>query len=202
MGGLRFGAIGSSAVHLCVDLQRLFAAEGPWPMPWMEPILPRVHRLAARHAERTVFTRFVPPRTPQDRPGRWRAYFEHWRGATLSQLDPALVDLVPDLAALVPPARVVDKPAYSAFTAPALAPLLAAGSVDTLIVTGGETDVCVLATVLGAIDRGYRVILARDGICSSADAQHDRLIAFYEERFSHQLEVAEVEEVLEAWDAG
>jgi nicotinamidase-related amidase len=31
-----------------------------------------------------------------------------------------------------------------------------------LTVTGSETDVCVLATVLDAVDLGYRVIVVRD----------------------------------------
>ena len=24
------------SVHLCVDMQRIFSADGPWPAPWME----------------------------------------------------------------------------------------------------------------------------------------------------------------------
>ena len=31
--------------------------------------------------------------------------------------------------------------------------------VNTLIVSGGETDVCVLSTVLSAIDLGLRIVL-------------------------------------------
>jgi len=29
-------------VHLCVDMQRIFSAEGPWPTPWMDRVLPVV----------------------------------------------------------------------------------------------------------------------------------------------------------------
>jgi hypothetical protein len=32
-----------------------------------------------------------------------------------------------------------------------------------LIVMGSETDVCVLATIMGAVDHGYRIILVLDG---------------------------------------
>jgi nicotinamidase-related amidase len=39
-----------------------------------------------------------------------------------------------------------------------------------MVITGTETDVCVLATVLGAIDFGYWVVLAIDALCSSSDA--------------------------------
>jgi nicotinamidase-related amidase len=40
---------------------------------------------------------------------------------------------------------------------------------DALIVSGSETDICVLATVLDAVDLGYRVIVVRDAVCSSSD---------------------------------
>ena len=33
--GLRFGPLGESAVHICVDMQRLFAEDTPWRTPWM-----------------------------------------------------------------------------------------------------------------------------------------------------------------------
>jgi hypothetical protein len=48
------------SVHLCVGMQRIFSAEGPWPTPWMDRVLPVVDALASRHPERTVFTLFVP----------------------------------------------------------------------------------------------------------------------------------------------
>jgi nicotinamidase-related amidase len=73
--------------------------------------------------------------------------------------------------------------------------------VDTLVVTGAETDVCVLSTVLGAIDLGYRIVVVSDGVCSSADQPHDHLLALYSDRFSLQVETAECREVLEAWVA-
>jgi nicotinamidase-related amidase len=51
-----------------------------------------------------------------------------------------------------------------------------------LIVTGAETDVCVLAMVLGAVDLGYRVIIVSDALCSSADETHDAAMAIYHSR--------------------
>jgi hypothetical protein len=39
------------SVHLCLDMQRLFSAEGPWPTPWMGRVLPLVAALASHHPE-------------------------------------------------------------------------------------------------------------------------------------------------------
>ena len=48
--------------------------------------------------------------------------------------------------------------------------------VDTLIISGGETDVCVLSTVLSAVDLGYRIILVEGALCSSSDESHDAIL--------------------------
>jgi hypothetical protein len=46
---------------------------------------------------------------------------------------------------------------------------------------------------MGAVDHGYRVILVRDGVCSSSDQGHDALLELYHRRFSTQIETADVE---------
>jgi nicotinamidase-related amidase len=61
---LPFGPLTDRTVHLCVDMQNLFAEETPWHTPWMTRVLPVVKRIAERHASQTVFTRFVPPERP------------------------------------------------------------------------------------------------------------------------------------------
>jgi nicotinamidase-related amidase len=61
MGELSGGRLSARSVHLCVDMQRIFSTEGPWPTPWMERVLPTVTRIAERFPERTVFTRFITP---------------------------------------------------------------------------------------------------------------------------------------------
>jgi Isochorismatase family len=58
---------------------------------------------------------------------------------------------------------------------------------------------CVLATIMGAVDHGYRVILVRDGVCSSSDEGHDALLELYHRRFSIQIETADAEAVLSRW---
>jgi nicotinamidase-related amidase len=196
--GIRFGPLGEGWMHLCVDMQRMFNESTPWQTPWMAKVMPNVAALVAHDPERTVFTRFVPPRTPDELPGTWRRYYERWQVMTRSRMAPALVEVAPELARYAPPAKVLDKQVYSPWVDGALSRLLTALHVDTLIVSGTETEVCVLATVLGAIDHGYRVIIATDAICSSADSTHDAMLEIYHSRFGMQVETAVVEEILEA----
>ena len=186
-------------VHLCIDMQRIFSSEGPWPTPWMEGVLPVVAEIAGRYPERTVFTRFITPPRPAEMPGMWRRYYERWRAATRERIDHHLLELMPPLARLAPPATVIDKTRYSGFAEPRLVAHLRERGADGLIVTGSETDVCVLATVLGAVDLGYRVIVIRDAICSSSDEGHDALLRVYHGRYSEQIETASAEEVLRRW---
>lgn len=199
--GLRFGPPGARAVHLCVDMQTLFAERTDWHVPWLERVLPSVTRLAEAHPERTVFTRFVQPKRAEDAAGAWRRYYAHWRHLTGERLDPRLIQLVPPLAALVPPATVIDKAHYSPFKETAFLRSLARLGADTMILSGGETDVCVLAAVMDAVDAGYRVILAEDALCSVSDESHDAMLRHFGSRFSQQIEVAPVEEILDGWRA-
>jgi nicotinamidase-related amidase len=199
--GLLHGPIASNSIHLCVDMQRLFGAGTPWTVPWMEKVLPTIVRVVAEHPERTVFTRFVPVETPEQAVGAWRRYYQRWQEVTLSRMDPAFVDLAPELARYAPPAKVVDKWVYSPWTEGRLDAMLRGTDVDTILISGGETDVCVLATVMGAIDRGYRVVIIGDGMCSSADETHDALLDLYAGRFGQQIEVAPADEVLASWQA-
>ena len=94
---------------------------------------------------------------------------------------------------------MIDKPAYSAFAESGLAAFLHDKSVDTLILTGSETDVCVLATVLDAVDLGFRTIVVEDALCSSFDEGHDALMTLYRNRFSEQVELMTQAQVSELW---
>lgn len=186
-------------VHLCVDMQRIFSVDGPWRTPWMDRVLPVTAALANRHPERTVFTRFIPPERPEEMPGMWQRYYTRWRDATRERLDLHLLKLMPPLAALCPPATVINKTRYSAFAEPRLIEVLRQRESDGLIVSGSETDVCVLATVLDAVDIGYRVIVVRDAVCSSSDEGHDMLMRLYHTRYSEQIETADAATILERW---
>lgn len=199
--GLRWGPLDAAATaHLCIDMQRLIAEPGsPWTAAWSEAVLPQVLKLVEHAPAACIFTRFIPPAAPQDMPGSWQRYYDHWRDLTRARINPALLELMPPLNDFVPPAALLDKPVYSPFSGHRLQSLLRKRGITALVISGAETDVCVLASVLGAMDRGYRVVLAGDAICSSQDDTHDALMRFYHARLSKQVEVASTEEILEAW---
>ena len=196
---LLHGPLGAGCAHLCVDMQRIFDEETPWKTPWLRRVLPNVVEIASAKPRRTVFTRFVPADRPGEGRGTWKQYYERWADMTLERIGRDMVDLVPELAIFAPPAPIVDKRVYSPWQEPRLHAWLRDNAVDTLIITGGETDVCVLATVLGAVDFGYRVILAADALCGSSDETHNALMRLYESRFSQQVEVVSTELVLANW---
>ena len=58
---------------------------------------------------------------------------------------------------------------------------------------------CVLATVLGAIDLGYRAIVVMDALCSSADETHDAVMTVYQHRYGQQVETVSAECLLDEW---
>lgn len=199
MADIAFPLDDRSTLHLCIDMQRLFAEETAWQVPWLPRVLPAVLEIAGRHADRTVFSRFMPPATPDDALGAWRDYYERWPQMTRGALDPALLELVEPLARLVPPARLLDKTGNSAFSRSGFAVALRRQGITTLVVTGGETDVCVLATVMQAIDLGFRVVLPTDALCSSSDGAHDALVDLFRARFSSQVEATTTESLLGRW---
>jgi len=197
--GLQHGPLTGSCAHLCVDMQNLFAGETEWHTPWMERVLPVVERIAGAWPERTIFTRFIPAERPGEGEGTWRRYYERWSAMTLEALPPGSIDLLPPLARLAPPAQVIDKRVYSPWMEPALDQLLRARGIDSLVVTGAETDVCVLAAVLGAVDRGYRVVIPTDALCSSSDHTHDAMLTLYRERYGQQVEAVTAGQLLHSW---
>lgn len=198
MNGLKRGLDGG-AVHVCVDMQGLFMPGGPWEVPALERTLPVIASIVEHEPERTIFTRFIPPARAEDLPGMWRRYYERWREVTRECVDPALLQLVSPLRAFASPRRLIDKQVYSPFAGGPFLESLQARRADTLVVTGIETDVCVLATVLGAVDLGYRVVIVEDAVCSSSDVGHGAVLTLYRTRFSEQIEVVDARSILASW---
>ncbi len=98
-----------------------------------------------------------------DRPHLWsRGSFEH--------------DIIEPLAPLAGE-LVIDKNASSAFNGSAIDQLLRNMGVDTLIVTGMATDMCVETTSRDAADRGYNVVLVEDATATFVEEHHQAALS-------------------------
>lgn len=197
--GLRFGPLGRNAVHLCIDMQRLFAEPTDWHTPALAGIAPPIVRIATQAPERTIFTRFRAPEHIHHAKGQWQTYYEHWTSVLGHRNEDDLYDLIPELRPFVPPGRTLDKFGFSAFDAPELEPMLAGLGAQTLILTGVETDVCVLSTLFGGIDRGYRIVIVEDAVASSDEASHAATLAHIIPRFDRQIEILDTQTLLQQW---
>ncbi|MFZ5791666.1 MAG: cysteine hydrolase family protein [Pseudomonadota bacterium] len=190
---------GSHAVHVVVDMQRLFAEDTAWGSPNTRSVVTPILRLLRFRPEPVIFTRFLTPRRLEDMPGSWQNYYRHWPTVLLERMDPAMLDLMPEFRPFVPPAEISDKRTFSSFADGDFAERLRQRRADTLILTGVETDMCVLGTAFDAVDRGYRVVIATDAVASSMPAAHQAMLDHIYPRLEFQLDLATVEEIMAAW---
>lgn len=191
--------IGADAVHVCIDIQRLFAEKTDWHTASIPAILPMILRLAEHAPARTIFTRFTTPETPAQALGHWRAYYERWTSVTTAVAGADIIDVIDELKRFVPPARIADKPTYSAFESPSFCAMLDEMGCRTVICSGVETDVCVLGTVMSAMDRGYRVIVPSDAVHGSDSASHEAVLNHVYRRFEDQIEIGTTADVIAHW---
>lgn len=196
---LPFGPLGREAVHLCIDMQRLFGERTDWHTPGVADVTPPVVRIAEHAPERAIYTRFWTPKSIEHANGQWQAYYRRWQSVLADRNDADLYGLVPELRGFVPPGQTLDKLGFSAFDAPELEPMLKRLGASTLILTGVETDVCVLSTLFAAIDRGYRIVLVEDAVASSDPASHAATLKHVIPRFDRQVEVTDTASLLEQW---
>lgn len=100
------------------------------------------------------------------------AFMAKSSGLALLETGSRWVEIDERLAPL-PDEPVLVKLFASAFFGTALGALLAARGCDSVIVTGASTSGCVRATVVDALQNGYRVIVPRDAVADRAPAIHE-----------------------------
>jgi nicotinamidase-related amidase len=193
--------LGPRTLHVVVDMQRVFAEATDWQVPAIGDVVAPILALVRAHPSQTLFTRFVTPATVESARGDWQRFYARWRSVVGDRMDGAMFDVIEPLAAFVPPAEVIDKSTYSSFADAGFTAALARRDVDTLLLSGVETDVCVLATALDAVDRGFRVVLAADAMTSLSAAGHRAALDAIYPRFDQQIEMATTTAILAAWPA-
>ena len=166
----------ASTALIVVDMQRGFVDPGEaMEVPPARESVPRIRALIdvfRAKGRPVVFTEFVyseaapllvgalHPEHRRAMPGAPRG-FGH-PSSSCHEDDPS-VTTVPALAPR-PDELVIRKRWYDAFAGTPLDGALRARGVDTLVVTGTMTDICVLATVVGAFNREYRITVVEDAV--------------------------------------
>jgi nicotinamidase-related amidase len=95
--------------------------------------------------------------------GRWWSTFV-LEGSDASRLDPALVPLEEDL--------VLRKEHYSAFRETHLDPWLRERAIETVVIAGTMTHICVDTTARDAFMHGFDVVVVHDACASRPAALH------------------------------
>lgn len=201
MSSLPFGPLDARARHLCIDMQRLFLVPGVWYAEAGVAILPAIRRLLDHAPERAIFTRFITAERAEAATGSWQRYYRRWHQVTRDELPEGALGLHPDLAPYATGARVFDKATHDAFDDAAFARHIETLQPSALILSGVETDVCVLATAMSAVDLGYRTVIAVDAVASSVAESHKACLEHVYPRYDQQIELARVDEIIAAWPA-
>jgi nicotinamidase-related amidase len=191
--------LGPDTVHVAVDMQRLFAEDTGWQVPSFAEILPNVRRLASHRPDRTLYPCFITPPSASAARGVWQKYYRRWPQVTDGRLPPDRLELVAALADLAPASARIMKEGFSSYSGPGFAPALDRLGAGTMVISGVETDICVLGTALDAVDRGLRVVIAVDAVTSSSLPAHRATLEHIFPRHEPMIDLAATEAILAAW---
>ena len=179
-------------------MQQIFLEPGPWHAEAGLALLPRIEQLVHARNLQTFFTRFITPSTASEAIGSWQTYYEFWHQVTIEKAGGKWLALYKSLQKFAHSENTFDKTTYDAFASGSFRSSIDRAKPSALIFSGIETDVCVLATVLTAVDLGIRTIIAKDAVTSSDLNSHKACFEFLFPRYSQQIEIATVAKILSA----
>ncbi len=130
-------------------------------------------------------------------------------GLLVTELRPRLGELgalkrgTPDVALMDgadpdPADWIIDKPRYSAFLGTDLDVLLASNRIDSLIVAGVTTSMCVETTVRDAAQRDIRVFVPREAVADFDPARHEASLSAIAFGFGRVVAQADLEAAIRA----
>ncbi|MBE9607229.1 isochorismatase family protein [Acetobacteraceae bacterium H6797] len=182
--GLKRGPLTPGSAHICVDMHTT-STSGLRSRSGMARALPAAEALALAWPSRTIFTRQVPRGSNQ--------------GLGANRQGSNTISALPNnLARLLPTAMLLEKDLPSPWETPALEERLRSARVDTLIFSGAEIDEGMLATLRGAVDRGYRVIIAVDALGGS-EAELEERFLLADPDYADRVELSTIAEILRHW---
>jgi ureidoacrylate peracid hydrolase len=202
----------ASTALLVIDMQRGFIDPGEaMEVPPARESIPRIRELIDLFRAKglpVVFTEFVyseaapllvgalHPEHRRAAPGAPRAFGRP--SSSCHEDDPSVVTV----AALTPrpDELVIRKRWYDAFAGTPLDAALRARGVDTLVVTGTMTDICVLATVIGAFNHEYRITVVDDAVTTLWPEIQQATLDIIGRAYGRLASTKEVADVVGGWD--
>ncbi len=201
---------GKSAL-VVVDMQRAFLDPGEaMEVPAARDIVPQIQSLLVLfrgHGLPVVFTEFtyaeaVPLLVGHLHPEHRRAAAGAPRGfgrpSSSCLRGEANVHVVPELAPR-PDELVVTKHYYDGFNGTPLDHALRARGVTHLVLTGTMTDICVLATVVGGMNREYRMTVVEDATATLSPEIQRTTLDVIRRAYARVLTAKQVAEELAQW---
>lgn len=199
---MRLAPLSPNTLHVVIDMQRIFAEETVWHTPVIAGILPNVISLCEALPESTLFAKFMLPQSADAASGCWKTYYKRWTAMTLDVMPAEMQDVIDALQRFANSGNEFEKFTYSAFGSSWFVAYLKEHAIDTIVFSGVETDVCVYASVLDAVDAGYRVVIAADAVGSSDMAAHYATMTHLAPRLSDQVDIVPTASIVNAWTEG
>lgn len=170
---------GSSAL-LVIDMVKDFVdPDGALSVPGARTVVPRISDLIREARDDGIPVIYVnDAHDPDDEE------FEKWPPHSVAGTEGAKVveDLEPGNSD-----HVLEKKRFSAFYGTRLDELLEELGVDHLVMTGTVTNICIFASTLDALMRGYRVTVPGDAVAGIDEGDHDFALRQIEEVFGAEV---------------
>lgn len=144
-------------ILLIIDMQNVYKPGQPWGCPNLDSVITNIQNLLSnKEWDSVYFTRHLPSSAPI---GTWKTYNHHYDQINAS---PHLSQIVDELKPYLKQYPVLKKSTYSA--CPVLPPALSQEPLPQIVLTGVIAQCCILATLLGLIDSGHKIIYLEDAI--------------------------------------
>ncbi|MDG6904499.1 MAG: cysteine hydrolase [Nitrososphaerota archaeon] len=94
---------------------------------------------------------------------------------------------------------VLEKRVYSSFHDTGLDLLLMTLKVDTVVIVGLYSDICVRHSAADAFYRGYKIIIPRDCVESLVEGENERQLEYMKDTYNAKIATSEV--LIRSWNA-
>ena len=158
----------SEDLFLLVDFQNAYLPDNVWACPTIYTSMTNTIKiLNAPEAPDYLMTKFMAPSNPS---GRWVQYNSAYASINASSY---LCDIPSQLKPFATEGKVIEKSTYSSLDSSEV--LAALEGKKTVVLAGVEAECCILATMMDAIDLGYKVIYLYDCISGKSSGNENMI---------------------------